>query len=315
VATSTLIDIGDPAVSLDPLRLLGARAGSRVAHSFLTPLLGIAPTSERGVLLADVLDNSYLAAHSLESLGALLSHLHHSCTLAGASELARVMNVYARRDFGSVIFDPSLPGLDIDAPAIIVRTHALELPTRDELEHQHLFEQMRLEKNFGRAIYALITALARQVCFADTTRFAMFVCDEAHHITGSPEGERELADFIRDDRKHNAAIALGSHDPAADFGSETMRGLIPTRILMRHRSGALARRGLKWLDMDADDEQLIEIVTSDMSPVGPAGVEESRRGEGFIRDASGNLGRIKVLAPALPDRAAAARTTPPEVPR
>ena len=49
-----------------------------------------------------------------------------------------------------------------------------------------------------------------------------------------------------------SAVALGSHDPEADFGDATLRGLIPTRILMRHRDKTLAKRGLKWLDLDPD---------------------------------------------------------------
>lgn len=312
VTDATVADVADPAASLDPLRLFGPKVGSRAVISFLTPLLNVSPTSDRGVLLSDVLDPLYLADHRLRSLGDLLDHLRSDCELAGASELARLMNVFARRDFGRVIFDPALPPLDYSARAVVIRTHTLELPDRNELDHEHLFHQMRLEKVFGRAMYALATALARQVCFADSAQFAMFVADEAHHITASPEGEREIIHFIRDDRKHRAAIALGSHDPMTDFGSATLRGLIPTRILMRHRDKTLAKRGLEWLDMDPADEDLIDIVTTDTSPVGPDGVPEQRRGEAFLRDGNGNMGRIKVLAPMVPARNTAARTTPPE---
>jgi hypothetical protein len=171
---------------------------------------------------------------------------------------------------------------------------------------------MRLEKIYGRAMYALIAATARWLCFSDPTVLGLFVVDEAHHITASPEGEREIIDFVRDGRKHRAAVALGSHDPEADFGSPTLRGLIPTRILMRHRNRDLARRGLAWIDMDPDDDDLVQMLTEDTSPVGPDGVAEHRRGEALMRDSSGNIGRIKVLAPSLPDRNRAVRTTPPE---
>lgn len=109
-----------------------------------------------------------------------------------------------------------------------------------------------------------------------------------------------------------AAVILGSHDPEADFGSETLRGLIPTRIQMRQTDKTLARKGLKWLDMDPDDEDLLDMLVNDTSPVGPKGVPEHRRGEAFMRDSSGNVGRIKVLAPSLPERNEAVRTSPPE---
>lgn len=310
VTKATVVDIADPQVSLDPLRMYGPIVGSRITQSFLTPLLNVSPTSERGVLLADVLDPNYLAQHELTGLGDLLAHLEQYCKIDGATELARLMNVFARRDFGRVIFDNTLEPLTPAAPAIVIRTHTLELPNREELQTPHLFEQMRLEKIFGRATYALIAGLARQICFSDRTRLGMFVVDEAHHLTSSPEGEREIIDFVRDGRKHMAAVVMGSHDPEADFGSETLRGLIPTRIQMRQRDKTLARKGLRWLDMDPEDEDLLNMLTKDTSPVGPDGVEEHRRGEAFMRDSSGNVGRIKVLAPSLPERRAAVRSTP-----
>lgn len=313
VTEALIVDIADPKVSLDPLRMYGSRTGSRITQSFLTPLLNISPTSDQGVLLAEVLDPDYLAKHRLSGLGDVLAHLETGCELPGAAELARKMRVFARRDFGRVIFDNSLAPLSPDAPAIIIRTHTLELPKKEELETAHLFEQMRLEKIFGRATYALIAGLARQICFSDRSRLGMFVVDEAHHLTSSPEGEREIIDFVRDGRKHTAAVILGSHDPEADFGSDTLRGLIPTRIQMRQRDKTLARKGLRWLDMDPDDEDLLEMLVNDTSPVGPKGVEEWRRGEAFIRDSSGNIGRLKVLAPSLPERNAAVRTSPPEM--
>jgi hypothetical protein len=313
VTEATVVDIAAPRVSLDPLRMYGPGIGARITQSFLTPLLNVSPISERGVLLADVLDPEYLARHHLTGLGDLLAHLENGCTLDGAGELARLMRVFARRDFGRVIFDNSLAPLTPDAPAIIIRTHTLELPNREELHTPHLFEQMRPEKIFGRATYALIAGLARHICCSDRTRLGMFVVDEAHHLTSSPEGEREIIDFVRDGRKHMAAVILGSHDPEADFGSDTLRGLIPTRIQMRQRDKTLARKGLRWLDMDPEDEDLLEMLVSDTSPVGPNGVEEWRRGEAFIRDSSGNVGRLKVLAPSLPERNKAVRTSPPEI--
>ena len=86
------------------------------------------------MLLADVLDADYLAQHQLSGLGDVLGHLSTSCELDGACDLARLMRVFARRDFGRVIFDNSLPPLTPDAPATIIRTHTLELPNATELQ-------------------------------------------------------------------------------------------------------------------------------------------------------------------------------------
>ncbi|MDO5501468.1 MAG: ATP-binding protein, partial [Propionibacteriaceae bacterium] len=190
---------------------------------------------------------------------------------------------------------------------IVIRTHTLQLPSREELEHEHLFEQLGLEKIYGRALNALIAAIARHVCFRDTSVLAGFVVSEAHSMTISFEGERELVDFVRDGRKHRAVVLLDSHDPEADFGSPTLRGLIPTRILMRHRDKTLAKRGLAWLDLDPEDESLVEMVRHDTSPLAPGGkkVPAHRRGEATMRDMSGNVGRVKILLPARAERAAA----------
>lgn len=307
LTTAVVVDTADPALSLDPLRVFGPRVGSRIMQSFLTPLLNVRPTSERGVLLSDVLDPDYLEQHQLHSAGALLTHLQDGCAFAGAHDLARLINVFARRDFGRVIFDGTLPPLDLTTHATVIRTHTVQLPSREELEHEHLFEQLGLEKLYGRALNALIAALARHVCFADTSVLAGFVVSEAHAMTISFEGERELVDLIRDGRKHRAVVLLDSHDPEADFGSPTLRGLIPTRILMRHRDKTLAKRGLAWLDLDPTDESLVEMVRADTSPLaGADGMTPlHRRGEATMRDMAGNLGRVKILLPARPERSAA----------
>lgn len=313
ITDAVVVDVDDPVWSLDPLRLFGSKAGARIAQSFLTPLTGIKPRSDLGQRLGDVLDPEYLAAHDLHGLGELLAHLQTDCTLELAPELASAMNAYARKDFGRVIFDNTLPVVPLDTGAVIIRTHTLQLPRPEEVTQAHLFEEMKLEKVFGRAIYAHIAALARQVCFADITRLGVFGVDEAHHITSSAEGDQELVEFVRDGRKHNAAVFLGSHDPAADFGSEVLQGLIPTRIVMRHRDKRLAQRSLEWLGLDPDDADLVTMLTEDTSPVTAKGVVEHRRGEAFLRDSSGRIGRIKVLLPSVATRNAAVRTSPPEL--
>lgn len=309
----TIVSIAHATMSMDPLRVFDPETGSRVAQSFLTPLLNVSPTSTRGVLLSDVLDTTYLTANGIRGLGDLVQHLMHGCELEGAHDLGRLMNVFARKDFGKVIFDSDLPPLPLRDRAIVFWTRTLELPDREEVEQAHLFEQMKLEKIFGRAMYALMASMGRQICFSNRKELALFVVDEAHHVTASPEGEREITVFVRDGRKHQAAVALGSHDPEADFGDATLRGLIPTRILMRHRDKTLAKRGLKWLDLDPEDDSLVSLITEHTSPVSADGVPDHRRGEALMRDALGNVARIKVLPPARKERFEAMKTSPPEV--
>lgn len=82
VTRAVIVDIADPVLSLDPLRLFGLRAGSRITQTFLTPLLNVSPTSERGVLLSDILDPEYLSEHQISGLGQLLAHLQGGCVAA-----------------------------------------------------------------------------------------------------------------------------------------------------------------------------------------------------------------------------------------
>ncbi|HLT10736.1 MAG TPA: ATP-binding protein, partial [Micromonosporaceae bacterium] len=131
IVNATVVDVLTPRYSLDPLRVFGLSTGGRIAQSFLTPLLNIAPTSHRGVLLADVLDPTYLQRHQIHGLGELVAHLHDGCELPDAHDLGRLMNVFARKDFGQVIFDATLPALSLDARAIVFWTRTLELPDRD----------------------------------------------------------------------------------------------------------------------------------------------------------------------------------------
>lgn len=51
----------------------------------------------------------------------------------------------------------------------------------------------------------------------------------------------------------------------------------------------------------------------DTSPVTADGVPEHRRGEVFLRDSSGRIGRMKVLLPSIASRHASVRTSPPEL--
>ena len=319
VPGAVIVDAGNPEHSMDPLRVWGPARGYEIASSFLTRLLDLAPTSPLGTVLADVLDPGYLMAQNLSGLGDVLAHLEAGVvnlkhvSEKETSELARLMRVFSRTGFGRVVFDSTLPAVSTSAPLIVIRTHTLELPSKDELENPQLFKQMGVPKIFGRAFYALIAGLAREVCFADISRLGLFVIDEAHHVTISPEGERYATEFLRDGRKHQAAIGLGSHDPEADFGSETLRGLIPYRYVLRLSDKILARKAIRWMEADENDEGLLEAVTKHTSPASADGVPMHRRGEGYMRDPAGNIGRIKVLAPSDPTRAKAAGTTPPVI--
>ena len=221
------------------------------------------------------------------------------------------MRVFAKKDFGRVLFDESIPALPWrESPAIVIRTNLLEMPENAELENEHLFRQMKIEKVFGRAAYTLISSLARSICFANPNEFAVYFEDEAHMVTRNQLSMSEIKQFIRDGRKHGAALVLGSHDPMADFGDETMRALILIRIVHRQTDRSLAQRSLEWLGVDPDDEGLLDLLMKETSPQVGDEVPPERRGEAFIRDGAGAIGRVRVLLPADQASRQAAETTP-----
>ncbi|WP_377454602.1 ATP-binding protein [Rhodococcoides fascians] len=312
ITDAEVVDTADPHVTMDPLQLFSPGRGGEVAASILLPLLQLQPDDRLGVLLSQVLEPDYRAAHGNFATPGLVHHLDTECTLDGAHELAGKLKVYANKSYAAALFRPDLEPFNPRAGAIVFRTHTLELPSQREVENEHLFKQMSLQKRVGRMMYTLIAQIARGICFADPSTLAVFLLDECHHLTRSDEGVDIVIDFVRDGRKHNAAVMLGSHDPEEDFGSETLRGLIPTRIVLRQTDRRLAQKSLKWLGTGEHDPELLKELMENTSPVeGKDGyVPPHRRGEGYMRDAAGNVGRIKILLPASEARYAAASTTP-----
>jgi hypothetical protein len=294
---------------LDPIRVLGPDKGARMVQSLFALMLNVDPVEPRGVELSRLLEAEYMAKNGITSLGSLMTHLAELTDNTIATELLHLIRVVATKDFGKVLFDETIPALDLSADAIVFTTRGLPLPDRAEVEKEHLFKQLPLEKKFGRAMYAVLTQLTREACFMDIYRLALAVFDEAHHITASRDGEAELQTFFRDGRKHGAAAAVGSHDPA-DFGDEVTRGLIKIRFVMRQTDEKLARRALEWLGLPVTVDTVRE-VTQNLSPMGAdRQVAPERRGEGIMRDIRGRYGKFRKTLPARPERRQAVMSTP-----
>lgn len=312
-----VVDPGDPRWSMDPLRVLGIEHGSLPAQSFCTQLLNTSPQEPRGITLGQVLSTEYLREHHLASLGAVVTHLvDGQCPFPEAQDIGTHLRNYARLHLGRVIFDEALDPVIADEPAVVWRTHGMEQPTAAELAQPHLYRSLRPEKIFGRAYYHLIVATARRWAFADRARPVALVTDECHDIFSNPENDKELELFVREGRRALALLFLGSHDPDHDFGSSTLRALIPTRVAMRATDAGLAAGFARFLGVDSNDPEfalLVEDIQA-LSPVDPVTekVPVERMGEGFMRDVFGGIGAVKILGPARQDRAVAIDTTPPE---
>lgn len=139
----------------------------------------------------------------------------------------------------------------------------------------------------------LIAAIARQAAFTDPGRFCLVEMDECYWLTSSAEGSALVHEILHDGRKHGAGVFLGAHDEA-ELGKDS--GLIAYRFLARTTDSARAAGGLSFLGLDGEDEDLIRLVTTGLSPVGQAG----REGEMLLRDPRMQVGRIKVVVPPVP---------------
>lgn len=310
---TAVVDLTEPSWSLDPLRIFGAREGAAAAQTLMSALLGVPARSREGARLSKVLGPEYAAEHELTSMGALYRHLQELGTSGDvqAETLADLMGLYVDKHFGKVLFDSELPALDLSKRAIAFLTHGVALPEADEINNPKLFDEMPIEKLFGRAMYALLVTISRQVCFADDEDLAVFAVDEVFHVTASPEGQQQLKIFYRDGRKHKAGVAVASQD-AHDFGDELSRGMIKTRVVMRQTDRALAAGNLDWFHEGlGQDPAMVDIVTKDLSPIGPDGhVALDRRGEALYLDIQGRMGKIRVALPQEPDRRKAVLSTP-----
>lgn len=311
-----VVDPTDLQYSMDPLRIFDSMddAGA-VAQAFFATLLDVAPRETDGITLGRILQESYLREHAIQGSYDLMVHLE-TADLPGAQTLAQQMCNYAGTELGALIFDQSLPPVRGDADAIVWRTHRMEQPTTEELAQSHLFRGLTPQKVFGRAYYRLLTACGRRWAFADRSRPAVFNCDEAYDLFANIDNARDLEHFVRQGRRPKALALFGSHDPDNDFGTETMRRLIPTRVVLRQTDKDLARSSIRFLGIDEVDPEfdaMVKQLTTDTSPADPdTGVPVDRRGECFIRDAFGAIGEARILIPSRPDLARAVLSTPPK---
>jgi|GEM_PF-205627 len=318
---TALLDITDPIYTLDPLRNFPVDIAKTMLSTLFTRLWGVTRRSPEYSFLGLLLDPAYMKEHDISSLGALQEHLGQTekglpaGNQVAAQSLLGQMNSVSSTNYGRVLFDRSLPPLPLDRRVLIIGTSGMALPTQAELQNGQLYDELSLEKVFGRAMYALLAEIGRHVLFEDDSVEALMICDECHHMTSSPEGAEQIDHVLRYGRKHKAAVALGSHD-AEDLGSETLRDLIPLRFVFRCRGLAIAKHNAAYLGAVPGTEEfdaLVEKIQKDTSPYGAGDVvPEERRGECFVCDHRGRRGKLKILLPAHPDRRRTVTTTPPK---
>ena len=311
---SVMVNLDDPVFTLDPLQLFAdPQIARRVALDTILPLINLPVVSGPGVLLSEVLRPEQRGRHNLRSMADVRDHLAewaHTSTGRDAEDLHTLVRAMDAVE-APTLFGRGLPAMPLGATATVVRTHTLALPTVEELTLGHAYANLPWRKRLGRTLYELVGLLAREQ-FLRPGRFQALVVDEAYHFTTTTVGKQIVEEFVRDGRKNSASLIMASHDPCADYAGAA-HALIPNRFAFRHRDKTLATGTLQWLGVDTErDAYLIDQLRTNTSP--PKGPRETvapnRRGECFIADGRGRIGRGKILGPARADRAAAVSTTP-----
>ncbi|RPF30275.1 ATP-binding protein [Streptomyces sp. TLI_185] len=306
-----IIDAAQAEVSIDPLRMFDGPEGRHYALSYLTLQLGIGPMSTSGEVLHHAVEQAALSY--APSMHRVLEVLEEMATReAGkrqdaAATLAGLIRVVATNSLARMVFDPTLPPVQLDASStsdmIVITTTGLKLPPKAAFANPEILHQQPLEALIGRAVLYLIAAIARQTAFEDPERFTAVVADELYWLTSSAEGTALVHEILHDGRKHGAGLLAGSHD-AEELGPD--RGLMAYRALARTSSRERARRGLEFVGLDPHDDGLLRLVTTGLSPVGHKG----REGEFLLTCPRQNTGRIKVSIPRIERITASITTTP-----
>jgi hypothetical protein len=306
----TIIDLAEPRISMDPLRVFDRTEAAGRTLDLLLPLINVSAQSPVAAVLQRMLHPDTRDDNDIHGLAGLLAfmtspELPAEFQCGEIAELANLLRFWANDPNAAALFDPNLPPLRLDSSVTIIRTHRLQLPTDDDINSPHLFKQLSPTKHMGRALYGLTATIARRTFFAveNRHRLGVYALDEAHHLTTTHGGPAVITEFARDGRKNNAAIVMGSQDPD-DYRELT--DFFTTLLVFKQTKENQARKSLKWLGLDPDaNPQLVKDLRYHTSPTGKDGQRppEHRRGECYIRDAALNIARMKVLGPALARRA------------
>ncbi|MBL1120269.1 ATP-binding protein [Streptomyces sp. 110] len=314
--TCQVIDAAAAGVSIDPLRIFEGPTGAHYAMSYLALQLGIGPMTTMGAVLHRAVEEAAAApAPSMAAVLTALAAMADSDTAGparrdAAQTLTDLLQIVVTSPLAGMVFDPDLPPLRLDDPGhdlVVLTTAGLTLPPMEALAQPEVLRQQPLEALIGRAVMYLIAAIARRTAFTDPSRFCLIVMDECYWLTSSAEGQALAHEITYDGRKHNAAAIFGAPDEAH---LHDVSGLLAYKALSRTSDPARARRGLEFLGLNPEDEDLVRLVTTGLSPVGKAG----REGEMLVRFPSMQVGQVKVIVPAVARIMDQIFTTPGDLP-
>lgn len=315
LTTANVIDFLEPNQSLDPLRIWDTPAKKkRHTLALITMMLGVSSEDRTFALLHRELERLFNEEHGISNLAELTDHFKHGTfqprDVDTAGDLADQLDIFATLDFAQTFFDPDLPVVDLSYQATVFCTHGMELPNEQELYGSA--RGLALAKKMGRAAYAYLAEVGSHIMYEDDSQEVLFLVDEAHHMTSSPEGAATIKKALKTGRKHKSAVGLGTHS-ADELGDEDLRGLIPQRFVYRTRDETMAKKNLRWLDSTYATPEYVEMLTKHTAPMDSVGVVPMhRRGECFYRDPFNRIGKIKFEIPQNPARQKTVLTSPPK---
>ena len=187
------------------------------------------------------------------------------------------------------------------ASFVVVSAAGLDLVTRDVLTNEHLARKMLDSQVAAQALLYVVAAIARRSTLGDRSRFAAALLDEFWVFQASPYGQALVTEWLRDSRKHNAAVWLFTQHPT-DLAAE-LRDLLGVRLAFRQNSRAAAIAALEFLEL-ADDQLADRLSRTEADPDG------FDAGMCLLSDLDKRVATIKVHESLHPALREAANTTP-----
>jgi hypothetical protein len=324
-----VIDLADPGMCIDPLRIFGCEVAAEHAVDHLLPLLGYAAMSRQAARLRSHLAAETRGANGIGSLARLIGYLRElrlgrdhadDDLLVGLEGLATESHLRA-------LFEESLPVAELSgAAAVVWNTAGLELPSVDEEYIAHLHERTTPRQRAGAAIYGLAADLAQSIFFSRPQRPDVLVVEEAAPLTNSPGGQKCCNRIIRQGRKSQTGFVGLSQHPIKDF-AVLEDEFIDQRLCLAFRDSGLARKTLQWCGRDLDRHpELLRNYVENTSPVRVVdhGDEEidtrygtvipGREGEAWFLDEFGGFGKVGLFEAPTAALAAALDTNPRRAP-
>jgi hypothetical protein len=270
--------------TIDPMIVFGPTERVTVTIGFVSQLCMVETGSLEAMALADAVDAvSGRNGRLVDVRDELQRHADNGVN--EASMLARKLDRFARiGELGHSVFGDGEP-VAMDAGFVVFSLAGLDLPSRQTLENEHLSKRMLDSQVAAQALLYLVAAYMRRATFANRARFAMAVIDEFWGLKSSPYGRALIDEWVRDSRKHNAAVGMLSQHP--DDFDESVRSFLGSRMVFRQRTPKAAAAALAFLDV-TDDEMIERLVSSDIDEGGFAS------GTCLIRDLDNRVGLVQV---------------------